>query len=68
MLPEYELSIKLKDLLNSFNPADIVNSAEAWDNGELVQWIHEQILEPNNIYAVITNNGAIVFDKDLIKI
>lgn len=67
LLPEYELSIKLKDLLNSFNPADIVNSAEAWDNGDLVQWIYEQVLEPNKIFAVTTQDGAIVFDKNLIK-
>lgn len=50
-----------------FNPTDIVDSAGAWDNGDLLEWFYENVAEPNNIGAVLTDDGAIVFDENLIK-
>lgn len=61
----YWSSIDADEIYNSFNPNDIVDSAEAWDS-ELVMWIWNRILEPNNIDAVITQDGAIVFDANLL--
>ena len=50
-----------------FNPQDIVMSAGAWDNGELTQWFWDRIADPMGISAIITSDGAIVFDEGLIK-
>lgn len=54
------------DIARSFNPDDIVMSADAWDNGDLTQWFYENIAEPNDIYGFKTNDGAIVFDENMI--
>ena len=59
--------ITAEDAFKSFAPEDIVMSAEAWDDGDMVQWIWNKVLEPKDIYAVITPDGAIVFDESLIK-
>ena len=59
--------ITAEDAFKSFAPEDIVMSAEAWDDGDMVQWIWNKVLEPKGIYAVITPDGAIVFDESLIK-
>jgi len=59
--------ITVEDAFKSFAPEDIIMSAEAWDDGDMVQWIWNKVLEPNGIYAVITPDGAIVFDESLIK-
>lgn len=64
---KYWENVSTKDVVESFNPKDIVNSAEAWDDGTLFTWVYERILEPNDITAVTTKNGAIVFDEALIK-
>lgn len=52
-----------------FNPTEIVESAEAWDNDELLSWFWEKIAEKKGIEGIKTNNGAIVFQqgKHLIK-
>lgn len=56
-----------EDIYNEFNPDDIVMSAGAWDSSELVNWFGETIIAKHDIKAVITNDGAIVFDPSLIK-
>jgi len=48
-----------------FNPSDIVMSAEAWDSAELLTWFCEHIAIPQDIKAVITDDGAILFDAAL---
>lgn len=58
--------IDAEDIYNEFNPEDIVMSAGAWDS-ELVTWFGDVILAKHDIKAVITNDGAIVFDPALIK-
>lgn len=50
-----------------FNPTDIVDSAANFDNESAISWLWERVLEPNDIYAVITSDGAIVFDESLIE-
>lgn len=55
------------EIYDSFNIDDIVDSASGWDNGSLLSWIYEKVLEPKNIMAVITYDGAVVFDENLIK-
>ncbi len=53
------------EVFQSLNPSDIVNSADGWDS-DLGLWCYWRVLKPNNIRAVITNDGAIVFDDSLI--
>lgn len=62
---EYYESLSAEEIFNTFNPDNIVNSAEGWDT-ELVVWFWEFIAEPNGIMAVLTNDGAVVFDIELI--
>ena len=49
------------------NPNKIVETAGLWDDWDLVHWIWEHVLEPKGIFAIETNDGAIVFDEQLIK-
>src|SRR5690606_22061662 len=63
---EYWKEIEGEEIYEQFNPKDIVDSAEAWDS-DLVQWIWDRILEPRDIMAVTTRDGAVVFDDKLIK-
>lgn len=56
-----------EDFADMFNPSDIVDSAYAWDNEELTEWFYNHVTEPNKIGGVKTSDGAIVFDKDLIR-
>ena len=56
-----------EDFADMFNPSDIVDSAYAWDNEELTEWFYNHVAEPNKIGGVKTSDGAIVFDKDLIR-
>lgn len=56
-----------EDITQGFNPKDIVNSAEGWDNWDWVKWIYDHVLEPNDIYTVKTYDGAVTFDKNAIK-
>ena len=52
---------------DSFNPADIVESAGGWDDSDGVAWIYNNICEPNGITGFKTNDGAISFDADSFK-
>ena len=56
-----------EDFADMFNPSDIVDSAYAWDNEELTEWFYNHVAEPNKIGGVKTSDGAIVFDKDLVR-
>lgn len=56
-----------EQLAEEFNPEDIVMSAGAWDNGDLVQWFWDNIADPNDIYGIKTNDGAIVYDENMIE-
>ncbi len=54
------------DVFSYLNPKDIVDSAEAWDS-DLGIWFYANVAEPNGVLAVVTNDGAIVWDESLIK-
>lgn len=66
MLPVGYEDLDAETAYGCFNPDDIVMSAGAWDCGEALEWFCERIAEPMGIPAVITSDGAIVFDADLI--
>lgn len=66
LLPNGYDDVSAEDAYNCFNPDDIVMSAGAWDDGDVLTWFWERIAEPMGISAVITSDGAIVFDTDLI--
>lgn len=55
------------EITAAFDPEDIVQSAEAYDDERAVAWLWEFVLEPNNIGGIKTNDGAIVLDRNLIK-
>ena len=55
------------EFYDSFNPADIVESAVGWDDSDGVAWVYNNICEPNGITGVKTNDGAISFDADSFK-
>jgi hypothetical protein len=58
-LGKAELSVEdFKKIAKGFNPAEIVNSAEMWDNPNAVQWF----INKYNVDYVKTKNGAIVLD------
>lgn len=50
-----------------FDPEDIVDSAAAYDDESLVSWLWNNVLEPNDIAGVKTNDGAVAFSPDIIK-
>lgn len=51
----------------AFNPENIVDSANAFDDEPMVAWLYNEILEPLGIEAVLTDDGAIVFNEELIR-
>lgn len=56
-----------EEVAELFDPSDIVESAAAWDCAEAVAWFWDRIADPMGIPAVITADGAIVFDAALIE-
>lgn len=52
---------KVEELVQCFNPVDIVDSAGSYDDREMVGWLYERF-EPD---MVITNDGAVVIDTSL---
>lgn len=62
---EYFKRLSGEEVFESLNPDEIVNSAEAYDS-DLGIWFYWYIAEPKDIKAVLTNNGAIVYDESLI--
>lgn len=63
---EYEIN-DINAFINSFNSENIVVAAEVYDNSIWCMWLTEKILEQNNIWAIKTNDGAIVWDEEIIK-
>jgi hypothetical protein len=50
---------------DELNPADIVNSAAAWDDMDAVMWVWENVCEPREWHAIRTQDGVIIFDPAL---
>jgi len=55
-------------ILKLFNPDRIVDTAAGFDEPALVSWLYDRVLEPNGIEAVVTNEGAVIFDNKLGKL
>ncbi len=51
------------DIDDIVDPEDIVNSADAWDDPNFVEWFWEKIGEPNELNGVKLTDGAILFDQ-----
>lgn len=50
-----------------FNPEDIVDSADAYDSDTLCVWVWNNVFEPLGIRGVKTQDGAVVYDADIIR-
>ena len=44
------------------------SGANGFDDGKLVQWLWENVLDHMSIFAVLTPEGAIVFDEEMIQV
>lgn len=65
LLKEYGVHPKI--LAKESAPSNIVDSAGLWDNPDIVQSLWENLLEPRGYKAVLTPDGAVVFENELIK-
>jgi hypothetical protein len=57
----------MDDIARILSPSDIVNSAQFWDNPELVEALWDDILEPLGHRSVLTPDGMISFDPSGVK-
>ncbi|HNX63311.1 MAG TPA: hypothetical protein PKN45_11770 [Candidatus Limiplasma sp.] len=64
---QYLSTLDVEDVISCYNPSDICDSAQAYDDGDMTVWLWERILEPRGIVAVSTDDGAVVFDPALIR-
>lgn len=63
----YYASLTAEQVCACFTPEDIVDGADGFDSGEMLTWLWEQVCEPEGIMALLTPDGAIVFDRALIE-
>lgn len=56
----------LEQVWEDMNPQDILDHAGIFDSEELTQWLWDNVLERHNIKALLTHDGAVVFDQALI--
>ena len=54
-----------EEMAEQFDPEDIVDSAGAWDNGELISWAFERGIF-DDVPGVKTQDGAIAWDESII--
>ena len=66
ILEDYE-GVSDEEFAALFDPADIVDSAAAYDDEALTSWLWDNILEPNDIKGIKTSDGAVAFSPDIIK-
>lgn len=66
ILEEYE-GVSDEEFAALFDPADIVDSAAAYDDEALTSWLWDNVLEPNDIKGIKTSDGAVAFSPDIIK-
>lgn len=55
------------EFIESFNPVDIVDSAEGYEDSAMNMWLYETVLEPNDIKGIRTQNGGVVYDESIIE-
>lgn len=63
--PDYMQELTGEEFFESFNPEDIVDDAGAWDNDDFRRFFNDFIYDDES--AIILDNGAIVFDENLIS-
>lgn len=61
---DYMQGMTSEEFFETFNPADIVDDAGAWDNSDFRRFFSEYIYDDES--AILLDDGAIVFDKNLI--
>lgn len=66
ILEDYE-GVSDEEFAALFDPADIVDSAAAYDDEALTSWLWDNVLEPNDIKGIKTSDGAVAFSPDIIK-
>lgn len=59
-------SFDLQEIANGVSPSNIVDSAGIFDSEDFNSFLWNEILEPNGWYAVITPDGAVVYDESMI--
>lgn len=62
---EYLSESSGEEIAELFDPQDIIMSADAWDNEDLVEWAFDSGLF-DGAHGVNTNDGAVVWDRDYI--
>lgn len=55
-------NLSAEEIADEFNPDQIVDSAGAWDDGDLVEWFWDRIGYPHDLKGVKTHDGAIAFE------
>lgn len=63
----FEHYSSVDDAVELFNPGDIVDTAGAWDDEGAVEFLWEYVLEPNEWLSVITQDGLVTFDREIIR-
>lgn len=63
--PDYMQGMTGEEFFECFNPSDIVEDAEAWDNSDFRIFFNDFIYDDEQ--AIILDDGAIVFDETLIE-
>ena len=56
-----------RKIANEFNPTEIVDSAGAYDNPTMFDWFWDHVAEKKGLKGVLTNDGAVAFDRDNIS-
>lgn len=62
--PDYMQDLTGEEFFEAFNPQDIVEDAEAWDNPDFRRFFSDYIYDDET--AIILDDGAIVFDADAV--
>lgn len=65
MTPSGYEDVTGEEIAEQFDPEDIVDSAGAWDNGELISWAFDRGLF-DDISGVKTYDGAVAWDQSII--
>ena len=65
-IDEYSYQDK-EAFVDSFDPEDIIDNADGYDNPGMNAWLYEYVLEPNGIAGIRTQNGGVVYDESLIQ-
>lgn len=65
MTPSGYEDVTGEEIAEQFDPEDIVDSAGAWDNGELISWAFDRGLF-DDVSGVKTYDGAVAWDESII--